>query len=512
MFRKMFRYSKMKMLMNIFVISCVILLLNGMINGVAFAADRNVIIGFYQSNVPVQEKLVKDNGGKLKKTFHLITAISARISDENISKLKKDPNVAYIENDSVYQAADEYTSSWGVAHISSQAVHDQGINGTGVKIAVLDTGIDYNHEDLRNNYQGGIGFVQNPDGSVNSGNYDDSYNSHGTHVSGIIAAEKNAIGVVGVAPNAGIYAVKVLDGSNSGMTSWIIAGIEWAVNNNMTIATMSLSCTPNPYFPEDCNSTALHDAMNNAYNAGLLLVAAGGNTNGGSITYPAAYDSVIAVSATDANDQIAAYSSVGPEIELAAPGADIYSTVKGGYAYMSGTSMAAPHVAGVAALIYSTNFPDVNGDGLWNNKDVRELLHNAKDLGASGKDNTFGYGLVDASMSVPGIPAPQPPNPPVVSTINLTLIRTNVSPAGDIQKVNLSKGNYSINIDNVNLTEIDMKVYENGVLLKRLSRDLKFNSKKNNLEFKLAVNNVQVTFTPHGKIGATGYMTIRRTS
>ncbi len=494
------------MVQRVLLISCFILLINGIINGAALAADRNVIIGFHQSNVTAQEKLVKDNGGKLKKTFHLITAIAANISDENISKLEQDPTVAYIENDTVYQAADEYASSWGVAHIGSQAVHDQGIYGAGVKIAVLDTGIDYNHEDLRNNYQGGIGFVQNPDGSVNPDNYDNSYNSHGTHVSGIIAAEKNSIGVVGVAPNAGIYAVKVLDGSNSGMTSWIIAGIEWAVNNNMTIATMSLSCIPNPDFPGDCDSIALHDAINNAYNAGLLLVAAGGNTNGGNVTYPAAYDSVIAVSATDANDQIAAFSSIGPEIELAAPGVDIYSTIKGGYAYMSGTSMAAPHVTGVAALIYSTNFQDVNGDGLRNNKDVRELLHNAKDLGTAGKDNSFGYGLVDASMSVPGIPVPQPS--PVL-TINLTLIRTNVSPAEDIQKVNLSKGNYSINMKNVNLTGVDMEVYENGALSKRLSRDIKFNSKKNNIDFNLMVNNVLVTFTPNGKKGSTGYITIK---
>ncbi len=493
MFRKML--PCIRMVQRIFLISCVILLLNGMINGAALAADRNVIIGFHQSNVTEQEKLVKDNGGKLKKTFHLVTAISAILSDENISKLKQDPGVAYIENDSIYQAADEYTSSWGVTHIGSQAVHDQGIYGAGVKIAVLDTGIDYNHEDLKDNYKVGYDFVFNDADPL-----DDSTGSHGTHVSGIIAAQKNGIGVIGVSPNANIYAVKVLDGAGFGTASWIIAGLQWAVDNNMTIATMSL---------EGPDSITLHDAVDIAYNSGVLLVAAGGNTYGASVSYPGAYDSVIAVSATDANDNRASFSSVGPEIELAAPGVNVYSTVRGGYAYLSGTSMAAPHVTGAAALIYSTNFPDVNGDGLRNNKDVRELLHNAKDLGSAGKDNTFGYGLVDASMSVPGIPAPQPPNPPAVSTINLTLKRISISPADDIQKVNLSKGNYSININNVNLTEVDMKVYENGVLLKRLSRDLKFNSKKNNIDFNLTVNNVLVTFTPNGKRGSTGYITIK---
>src|SRR4030067_1606158 len=238
MVKKMLPY--MRMVQKILLISCILLLINGVMNGAALAEDRNVIIGFHHSNVKAQEKLVSDNGGKLKKTFHLVNAISASISDENISKLKKDPNVAYIENDTVYQAADEYTSSWGVAHIGSQAVYAQRITGTGVKIAVLDTGIDYNHEDLKDNYKGGIGFVQDSSGNVISSNFDDSTYSHGTHVAGIIAAENNGIGVVGVSPNADIYSLKVLDGAGFGMASWIIAGLQWAVDNNMNVASMSL--------------------------------------------------------------------------------------------------------------------------------------------------------------------------------------------------------------------------------------------------------------------------------
>lgn len=475
----------MRMVQKIFLIFCVFLL----INGAALAADRNVIIGFHQSDVTAQEKLVHDNGGKLKKTFHLVSAISASISDENISKLELNPNVAYIENDSVYQASDEYTSSWGVAHIGSQAVHDQGIYGAGVRIAVLDTGIDYNHEDLKDNYKGGYDFVFD-----DMDPFDDNTLSHGTHVSGIIAAKDNGIGVIGVSPNANIYAVKVLDGAGFGTASWIIAGLQWAVDNNMNIVSMSI---------EGPDNIALHSAVDNAYNSGILLVAASGNTNGGSVSYPGAYDSVIAVSATDANDQKASFSPVGPEVELAAPGVNIYSTVRGGYASLSGTSMAAPHVTGAAALIYSTDFPDANGDGFRNNKDVRELLHNAKDLGAAGKDNIFGYGLVDASILVPGIPAPP------VLTINLTLERNNVSPDSDIQKVNLTEGNYSINLRNVNLTEVEVKVYENEKNVKHLSRDIKFNKKKNEITFNLTVNNVLVTFTPYGKIGSTGYITIK---
>jgi subtilisin len=512
---------------RIFLIFCTIFVINGMINGSAFAADRNVIIGFHQSDAPSEEKLVHDNGGKVKKTFHLISAISANMSDANISKLKKDPRVAYVENDSIYRVADEYTNSWGVQHINSQEVHNQSIYGDGVKIAVLDTGIDYNHEDLKDNYKGGIGFVQNSDGSVNPSNYDDTYLSHGTHVAGIIAAEKNGIGVIGVAPNASIYAVKVLAGDTTGLASWLVSGIQWAVDNNMNIVSMSIAST------ED--SIAVHEAVDNAYNSGILLVAAGGNTNGGAVTYPAAYDSVIAVSATDANDQIASFSALGSKIELAAPGVDINSTVKGGYALMKGTSMAAPHVTGVAALLISSHkLQDVNGDGVINNTDVRLQLQNtAKDLGSSGKDDSYGYGLVDAQMTVLGNPTPTPtptvtptptptvtptptptvtptPTPTVTPTFNLTLKRTGASPTYDTQKVNLSQGKYSINIHNVNLTKVDMKVYKKGVLQKSLSRDFEFSKKRNDISFSLTINNDTVVFIPYGKRGAIGYITIKR--
>lgn len=464
-----------------------------MIHGYALATDNKVIVGFYGYDEPTKEKLVKDNGGKLKKTFNLISAVSADISDENITKLKKDPRVKYIVNDTVYTMTDEYTSAWGVQHINSREVHNQSIYGEGVKIAVLDTGIIGTHEDLKDNYEGGYDFVNNDPDPLDDNCDTQAVTCHGTHVSGIIAARNNGIGVVGVAPNASIYAVKVLHASGSGDTSWIIAGLQWAVDNNMTIATMSFGGADN---------IAMHEAVDNAYNAGILLVASAGNNYGGAVLYPAAYDSVIAVSATDGNDQPAGSSNIGPKIELAAPGVNIYSTVRGGYGILSGTSMAAPHVTGVAALIYSTNFSDVNGDGEKNNKDVRELLHKAKDLGTPGKDDIFGYGLVDASMSVPGISSPIP-------TINIILKRTNAQPEGDTQKINFTRGNYSIKITNVNLTEVEMRVYEKGILQRQLSRNFEFSSKRKEISFDLTVNNSTVAFTPKGKKGAVGYLTIK---
>lgn len=386
---------------KICAIFIVINMINAIVlNGVALAADRNVIIGFDKQVGPSEKALIQSHGGIIKNSFHLIPAIAAKISENNITKMKKDPRILYIEDDKIFKAADEYINSWGVKNIGSESVHSKGIIGTGVKVAILDTGIDYNHEDLNDNYKGGIGFVQDQNGIVNPDNFDDSSSSHGTHVAGIIGAENNGVGVIGVAPNSSIYALKVLDGAGFGLSSWIISGIQWAVDNNMNIVTMSI---------EGSDSLALHDAVDVAYNSGLLLVAAGGNTNGGPVRYPAAYDSVIAVTAINNTYQKASFSPVGPEVELAAHGVDIYSTIRGGYDYKKGTSMATPHVAGIAALIMSTDFQDIDGNLIKNNRDIRMIMQNtARDIGDIEKDNIYGYGLADASMAVLGISAYKP--------------------------------------------------------------------------------------------------------
>ncbi|MCZ7396506.1 MAG: S8 family serine peptidase [Candidatus Methanoperedens sp.] len=389
--------QKGKVVLNVALSTCAIIII---LSGMALAADRDVIIGYHKPVVGVSAKelVVQSHSGKVKKDFHLINAVSARIPEDKIEEIKKDPRVAYIVNDTIFRMTDEYSSSWGVQYIGSEPVHNQSINGTGVKIAVLDTGIDYNHPDLAGNYKGGYDFVNNyPD--PRDDNCLSYYKTcHGTHVSGIIAAEHNGIGVVGVAPGASIYAVKVLDGGGFGDASWIISGIEWAKDNGMNIISMSFGSTE--------NNTAVLDAVNSAYDSGVLLVAAGGNTNGRPVLYPAGYDSVIAVTAIDQNGQNASFSPKDQKIEVAAPGVNINSTVQGGYGILSGTSMAAPHVTGVAALIFSTNFPDVNGDGKRDNKDVRQIIDStAFDAGIPGKDDIYGYGIVDASKALLGTSA-----------------------------------------------------------------------------------------------------------
>lgn len=352
----------------------------------ALSADKSVIVGFHKKPGHLERRSIERRKGKIRRNFRLIKAMSVVLSEEEIELMKQDENVAYIEENAIYTASveplqgSEYTDSWGVVHVGAYAAHASGNRGTGVKIAVIDTGIDPTHEDLDGNYRGGYDFVFDDEDPNDE-------NDHGTHVAGIIAAEENGTGVVGVAPEAEIYAVRVLDGAGFGSLEWIILGIQWAVENDMDIANLSL---------EGPDFQSLRDCCDSAYESGLLLVAAGGNTNGGLVKYPGGYDSVIAVAGTDANNNKAYFSPVGPELELAAPGVEILSTVRsGGYSTLDGTSQAAPHVAGAAALFFLTNPPDENENGMIHDE-VREMLRTtATDLGDEGFDNTFGFGLLN---------------------------------------------------------------------------------------------------------------------
>ncbi|MDI6889275.1 MAG: S8 family serine peptidase [Methanocellales archaeon] len=295
----------------------------------------------------------------------------------------RNPNVVYVDVDGQVKALGEILP-WGVDRIDAEVVHVYN-EGTGVKVAIIDTGIDYTHPDLDANYKGGIDYVNDDADPMDD-------NGHGTHCAGIVAAEDNDIGVVGVAPEAYLYAVKVLDSSGSGYLSDVIAGIDWSVSNGMQVISISLGT--------DSDYTSLHDACDNAYVAGLVLVAAAGNDGnppgrGDSVDYPGAYSSVIAVAATDDTDARARWSSTGPAVELSAPGVDILSTYPGGYAYGSGTSMACPHVTGTVALAM-ISYPT------YDNVQIRILLQTtADDLGAAGFDTKYGYGLIDADEVAP---------------------------------------------------------------------------------------------------------------
>ncbi len=185
----------------------------GALAGLTQARDKLVIVGFRQKPGTSERTLIRKAQGSIKRRYKLIPAIAASLPEERIEELKRNSKIAYVEENATYAAAatqhaDEYENSWGVRHIFADLAHASGNKGSGVRIAILDTGIDYNHEDLDDNYQGGHNFVFGDDDP-----FDDSFNSHGTHMAGIIAAEENGVGVVGVAPEADVFAVKVLDGA-----------------------------------------------------------------------------------------------------------------------------------------------------------------------------------------------------------------------------------------------------------------------------------------------------------
>jgi subtilisin len=228
---------------------------------------------------------------------------------------------------------------WGILRVGAPRAWSTS-EGQGAKVAVIDTGIDGDHADLQGQVAGGVNIVdpQHPDAWK-----DDE--GHGTHVSGTIAAKRDGQGVVGVAPKARLYAVKVLDKDGNGNYDDVIAGIQWVIDHHIPIANMSLGA--------DQGSDALHAAVIAARKAGVTIVAAAGNS-GGAVGYPGAYPEVLAVGASDSNDQPAVFSSRGPEVDFIAPGVDILSDkLGGGLVKLSGTSMATPHVAGLAALAYA---------------------------------------------------------------------------------------------------------------------------------------------------------------
>ena len=360
----------------------------------AFSAGKapvlvDVFIGFNKTPSSAQRAFVTYAGGSVKHTYHLVPAIAARVPEAAIAGLLAHPGIAYVEPDGKVYALDaELDATWGVKRIGAGVVHDGGNKGANVKVAVIDSGIDYTHPDLDANFAGGYDFVNN-----DSDPMDD--NGHGTHVAGTVAAKDNNAGVVGAAPETKLYALKVLGSDGSGSWSNVIAALQWAQDNGIQITNNSYGGNTNP-------GSTVEAAFDNAYAAGVLHVAAAGNAGnlfgkGNNVGYPARYGSVIAVAATDKNDNRASFSSTGPTVELAAPGVTINSTkLGGGYTEFNGTSMASPHVAGTAALVIAAGITDANGNGKINDDVRTRLQKTADDLGSAGKDGQYGYGLVDA--------------------------------------------------------------------------------------------------------------------
>ncbi len=333
--------------------------------------------------------------------------MSATVPAGAINGLRANPNVRSVDLDGVVYADTalpdaELNNTWGVLRIGAGNVHANGNTGAGVKVGVIDSGIDYMHPDLDGNYVGGYDYV-NGDNDPK-----DDY-GHGTHVSGTVAGEDNGFGVIGAAPDASLYAIKVLGASGSGSFGNVIAALQWCVDNGIQVTNNSYGSSLNP-------GGVVQASFDNAAAAGIVHAAAAGNSGnpGGkrnNVEWPGRYDSVIAVAATDTNDKRASFSSTGPTVEISGPGVGVNSTVMGGgYGTANGTSMATPHVAGTAALVIA--------GGITGADQVRQALQStAEDLGKPGRDSQYGFGLVNADGAVPLGPPPPPNDEPVV-TIN----------------------------------------------------------------------------------------------
>lgn len=282
----------------------------------------------------------------------------------------------------VFDTPPKDTVDWGLNFITVQKAWTK-TKGKGIKVAVLDTGCQLDHPDLSGQIVGSADFT---------GDGVDDKNSHGTHCAGVIAAKENGDGVIGVAPESKLLIGKVLNNSGSGASTWIANGVRWAIRSGANIISMSLGS--NSY------SREIHDAVKEAVASNVIVVAAAGNSGPGTINYPGAHPEVICVGAVDAAGRIANFSSQNREVDVAAPGVNILSTIpRNRWAKMSGTSMATPLVAGVVALVQSWRL-EQNLD-LLKPTDFQDLLRKSSvDFGTIGKDPAFGWGLVDPTLLV----------------------------------------------------------------------------------------------------------------
>lgn len=333
---------------------------------------------------------------------------------------------AFVPNDPYY------TYQWHMTIIDMENAWDLS-TGSGVTVAVIDTGVKQSLEDLAGtNFTAGWDFVNNDNDPT-----DDE--GHGSHVAGTIAqTTNNGTGVAGIAYSATIMPVKVLDKRGSGSFDDIAEGIYWATDNGADVINMSLGGSS--------DLDILRDAVDYAWNHGVVVVCAAGNDGVSSSFYPAAYTNSISVSATTSLDTLASYSNYGTTIDISAPGGDsgdnngdgyddmilqnTFSRTDEGYYFYAGTSMASPHVAGVAALVIAKN-------SSLSNAQTRSILEtSADDIGASGWDNLFGYGRLNAYEAVMAAGGSTPVNDPptadfTFTTLDLTATFTDTSSDSD---------------------------------------------------------------------------------
>ena len=332
-----------------------------------------------------------DRNGRPVVTVH--TATDRATATALVVKGQRAKNAVGVELDAVMHAADVPTGTdpyrtqqWDFSKIHVANAWPTS-TGAGVTVAVIDTGVDASHPDLAGQVLPGYDVINQTSGTGTDPN------GHGTHVAGTIAAVTgNGTGNSAVAPDARILPIRVLDASGSGYMADAATGIVYAADHGANVINMSLGA--------DTQVDAVTNAIAYARGKGVVVVAAAGNerADGSPISYPAADPGVIAVAATDSADKVASYSNQGSYVDVAAPGSSIVSTYPGGgYRTLSGTSMASPHAAAVAALIEAAR------PGLTPDQVEQAMESTATDLGTAGKDTDYGYGRIDAAAAVAAV-------------------------------------------------------------------------------------------------------------
>jgi len=411
---------KKAFIFSITLLSIVLLGLFNLFSPSAKAQDNNnhvpgqVLIKF-KDGVSQAEKdnLLRNNRAKVVSKIDALEVLVLQVpqvaEEKVVAALSKNPHVDYAELDYIAQAFfvpnDTYfaNNQWGLENTGQTikgvtGIVDADIDGPtawditqgGVKVAILDTGIDQDHEDLSAKI---VDKANDQKNFTDSPTIDDLY-GHGTHVGGIVAAvTNNNIGVAGGCPNCQLVNGKVLNDSGSGAYSWVASGIIWAADNNAKVVNMSLGGSS--------PSKTLERAVNYAWNKNVVLVGAAGNSGNPSKTYPGAYTNVIAVAATDNQDKKASFSEYGKWVDVAAPGVNILSTFPNhhykinkslGYDFGSGTSMSTPMTSAVAALIWSTPYGTSASS-------VRTRLEKTADK-ISGTGTYWSAGRVNAANAV----------------------------------------------------------------------------------------------------------------
>ncbi len=323
------------------------------------------------------------------------------------------------------QAANQRGEQWALDRLALEVVH-RDVNGAGVVVAVVDTAIAVGHDDLVGRMVNGYDFVDNQPIDVRAAANARAGIDHGTMVAGIIAADADGDGITGVAPGALIMPVRVVADGGQGSTVQLAAGIRWAVDNGADVINVSIRSTT--------DSAGVRSAVEYAASRSVIIVASAGNTTVEGPFYPASLPSVIAVGAIDVSGAHYAGSPLSSSIEVVAPGADVITTSgtdPSGYLRGWGTSFAAPHVAGVVAIMRQIA-PEATL------AEVREALHQtARDLGTPGRDDRFGFGELDAVGALMWIDR-RTPEPANTRDISATTTQLNLvwlpSPSFDVLK------------------------------------------------------------------------------